>query len=176
MIEWLNNNSGFVTGISTVVLAVITGIYVILTKRILITSQEQFNLQREQYNLDYRPWIFISKISNKGADTIHFEFQNCGKLPCVTGEAGLRLYDKGDPIYNNMQESPRNTVIFPNKKVNMQFKCGSIILPKAYTVAIEIEYYSINDIEKSIKYSFYGKYTLTNIENGPFYVIESRAE
>ena len=49
----LNANSGAITGFATVVLVGITILYVIFTYKL-------FKLQREQYLLENRPWVFVS--------------------------------------------------------------------------------------------------------------------
>src|SRR4051812_22156911 len=58
MLDWLNQNSGAVQGISsaltalvTIVLILVTWRYVRLTERLSQTAQDQFNLGQRQYKL-----------------------------------------------------------------------------------------------------------------------------
>ncbi len=47
MIDWLNCNAGAVTAIATVVLVVLTGVYVTITRQIALASREQVRLHAD---------------------------------------------------------------------------------------------------------------------------------
>jgi len=85
MIEWINNNATIITLISTIILVIITGIYVFLTKKIL-------DISIKQSKLSYNPVIgidiekmFISEMFGESRRNLSIDLKlaNVGNAPAI---------------------------------------------------------------------------------------------
>ncbi len=145
-IQFLNDNSGAIIAIATVVLAGITIIYVLLTKSISSSSKKQVEMLKEQHEHENRPWIYISNLTRTEINSLDYKFSNCGKAPGFVTRGYFKLYHKDATIE---EKNIRKMIIFPDQEVtctiifNKEFVEG--YKDGLFTALMVIPYYSIHD-------------------------------
>lgn len=85
--QWLNANTGAVQALATVALLVLTGVYVVLTRRIAVAAQEQTQLIREERA---REASNARAILHNAAERLHEELSRLPDRPSGT-----------DAVYNH---------------------------------------------------------------------------
>ena len=167
----LNTNSGAITGIATVVLAIITFVYVFLTKKLL-------NLQREQYLSENRPWVTIDSFYNLGSSYFKYVFNlyNSGKLPAFIYDFEASLFHNEKLIEKKAQILCQNYPIYPEEtipSIHIEYNGNELALSppisdeKPLIIEINFNYYSITDKGKRNKYPLNIKYEIYNTTDGP---------
>ena len=166
---FLNTNSGAITTIATGILVIITGFYVRYTYKLSKTTQDQFNLQRQQYLTENRPWIFITSFSRTAYNVIFCKIENCGKLPAIVTDFKLK-FSYNEQIIEEMSAKMQSSVIFPGKNrisKEMFFDRNKMNYlgdnSEEYVLEIEIKYFSIIDSEKENEHLYSIKCLVRNL-------------
>lgn len=168
--NWLKDNQGQLMFFTTLLLVVITFVYVIYTKKLSDTSQQQIQLQLSQYQLDNRPSVFISGWGKfqkfKDFQTIRFTLKNVGKLPATFDTIVYKIII-GDKIIDfDSKDFSKPTVIFPSQEnMHIDLPVPDVLFPVikdnlGFKIILRFTYYSINDIKKSNQYSYSVRYFL----------------
>jgi hypothetical protein len=166
----LKENQGPLTLITTLLLVIITGVYVLYTKDLSESAQKQIQLQINQYQLDNRPSVFISGWGEfqkfKDMQTIRFTLRNVGKLPAKFDGIEYRLIVGGKNIDIDSKDFLKPAVIFPTQEnIHIDLPIPNSLGPLiknylGFTITLRLTYYSINDVKKQYQFSYSVKYLL----------------
>ena len=156
--------------ITTIVLVIITGIYVVYTKDLSESAQKQIQLQLNQYKLDNRPSVFISGWGDfqklKDFRTMRLLLKNVGKLPAKFGDVEYKLIIGEKVIEIDSKDFSKPVVLFPEQEnvfIDLPIPNELLFLINdnlGFIFYLKFTYYSINDVNKQNQFSYSVKYLL----------------
>jgi hypothetical protein len=156
--------------VENLVLVMITAVYVIYTRDLAHSGQKQIASQIEQFQLESRPFVFISNWGEfqklEGMQTMRFILENVGKLPACFDTIEYAMIVGGKRFNFQGQDFQKPSFIFPGQKnIHLDLPVPNALMVDikangGFQMECQVNYYSLTDKSRQCKYYYSVKYDL----------------
>ena len=126
MLNWMNVNAGAVQGIATVILVLVTLVYVAITFWYARVSEHALQESRRQFSEEWKPLLYVEVDPNRPDASLDLAIINVGKPSVVVRRCSLQDYGNADAYL--MLSTLSNSCLISGQKL------GHNLLPRLVEV------------------------------------------